>query len=184
MGRRGLLAIPMLTAALALALSACGSSAPGGNSGLGGSGTVGQNAASARSSDPTASPAPSGASSAEFCGMWQQFKTTMAVWKTIMDDVPAEGLSTPVSALLPTLQAIDGAFNRMDQVVPAAASTDMDDLTTYWGQVVTAFQSGGTVGQAEAYLKAHPPSNIAAIRTGVQQLVSYLSTTCHIGPGS
>lgn len=42
------------------------------------------------------------------------------------------------------------------------------------------FQHGTTVAQVEAYIKAHPPSNAAAINASTQQLSDYLTTTCHI----
>jgi hypothetical protein len=45
------------------------------------------------------------------------------------------------------MQAINGVFTRLDQVAPPAASADMDDLTTYWSQVVADFQPGDTVAQ-------------------------------------
>lgn len=101
-----------------------------------------------------------------------------------MADIPTQGPSTPASELLPTLQAIGGVFGRLVQVAPAAVSSDMAAVASYWNQVVADFQNGGTVGQAEAYIKAHPPAPAATINPAAQGLDNYLSTTCHINLSS
>jgi hypothetical protein len=163
------LAISLVAAALALLLSACGSSAPKGSS------------ASSSSPALSGSSPSSDASAAAFCGIWQEFRTTLAEMAPILDDVPTSGpSSTPASELLPTMQAINGVFTRLDQVAPPAVSTDMDALTSYWSQVVADFQPGDTVAQVEAFIKAHPPTNAATITASTQQLSAYLTTTCHI----
>jgi hypothetical protein len=123
----------------------------------------------------------SDASATAFCGIWQEFRTTLAEITPILDDVPTSGPSTtPASVLLPTMQAINGVFTRLDQVAPRAVSTDMDALTSYWSQVVADIQPGETVAQVEAYIKAHPPTNAATVTASTQQLSDYLTTTCHI----
>jgi hypothetical protein len=168
-GRRGLLATPLVAAALALVLSACGSSAPTGSSASSGSPAL---SGSSPSSD---------ASATAFCGTWQEFRTTLAEITPILDDVPTSGPSTtPASVLLPTMQAINRVFTRLDQEAPPAVSTDMNALTSYWSQVVADFQPGETVAQVEAYIKAHPPSNAATITASTQQLSDYLTSTCGI----
>jgi hypothetical protein len=174
-GRPGLPAISLVAAALALVLSACGSSAPSGGSASGS--THGASASPALSG----SSASSDASATAFCGIWQEFRTTLAEITPILDDVPTSGPSaTPASVLLPTMQAINGVFTRLDQVAPAAVSSDMDALTSYWSQVVADFQPKDTVAQVEAYIRAHPPTNAATITASTQQLSGYLTTTCHI----
>jgi hypothetical protein len=170
--RLGLLATPLLAAALAVALSACGTSAPG------------SSPARAASSAPSTATS-SDASSAAFCGLWQEFRTTLSAMEPILNDIPTSGPSTtPASELLPTMQAINGVFNRLDQVAPPAVSADMAALTSYWSQVVTDFQYGNTVAQVEAYIKAHPPTNAATINASMQQLSDYLTTTCGISVSS
>lgn len=116
-----------------------------------------------------------------FCGTWQEFRTTLNEMMPILDAIPAPSPSTaPASLLLPTLQAINSVFERLDQEAPAAVGADMAALTSYWSQIVADFQNGGTVAQAEAYIKAHPPPNAATVSASAQQLTDYLTTTCHI----
>jgi hypothetical protein len=103
---------------------------------------------------------------------------------TILGNDPDYSTSTSASVLLPTMQAIGGVFGRLDQVAPATVSAAMATLTSYWNQVVADFQYGNTIGQVEAYIKAHPPAQAATIGPAVQQLTSYLTTTCHINIGS
>jgi len=104
--------------------------------------------------------------------------------KTILDYVPADGMSTPASEAKPAMQAIGEVLDSLQQVAPAAVSADMATLTSYWNQVVADFQYGTTVGQVMAYIQAHPPAPAATINAAVQNLSSYLSTTCHINIGS
>jgi hypothetical protein len=172
-GRLGLLATPIVVATLSLALSACGSSAPSGSPATSGSPAASNTSAS------------SDASVTQFCGTWQQFKTTMAEMMPILDNIPAPGPSTaPASLLLPTLQGINTVLEHLNQEAPPAVSADMAAVTSYWGQVVADFQNGGTVSEAEAYLKAHPPANAATANADAQQLTDYLTTTCHISVSS
>jgi hypothetical protein len=103
---------------------------------------------------------------------------------TILGNDPAYSTSTSASVLLPTMQAIGGIFGRLDQVAPATISAAMATLTSYWNQVVADFQYGSTIGQVEAYIKAHPPADEAEAAAAVQQLTSYLTTTCHINISS
>lgn len=93
-------------------------------------------------------------------------------------------LSTPASTLLPTMQAINSIFGRLEQVAPAAVSADMAALTSFWNQVVADFRYGNTLGQVKAYIHAHPPAQAAAAGAAVQHLRDYLSTTCHINMSS
>jgi hypothetical protein len=103
----------------------------------------------------------------------------------ILGNGPAYNPSTTsASMLLPTMQAIGGIFARLDQVAPAAVSADMAALTSYWSQVVADFKYGTTVAQVEAYIKAHPPAEAASVNAQMQQLLGYLTTTCHINVSS
>jgi hypothetical protein len=117
--------------------------------------------------------------------MWQQYRTTMAEMMPILDNIPAPDASTaPASLLLPTLQGINSALEQLNQSAPPAVSADMAAVTSYWSQIVADFQNGGTVAQAEAYMKAHPPANAATASADAQQLTDYLSATCHINLSS
>ena len=89
-------------------------------------------------------------------------------------------MSTSTSVILPTMQAINGVFGRLDQVAPAAVSADMGTLASFWNEVVADFQHGNTIDQVKAYLHAHPPAQTATVGPAVHHLLHYLSTTCHI----
>jgi hypothetical protein len=173
--RRPLLATSLVAAATAAVLSACGSLAPTSGSAANG-GLTSSGSPALSGSSPS-----SDASATAFCGIWREFRTTLAEITPILDAIPTSGPSTtPASELLPTMQAINGVFTRLDQVAPPTVSADMDALTTYWSQVVADFQPGNTVAQVEAYIKAHPPANAATITASTQQLSAYLATTCHV----
>jgi hypothetical protein len=93
-------------------------------------------------------------------------------------------MSSPASALLPTMQTLNGVFARANQVAPAAVSADMATFASWWSQVVADFKYGTTVGQVEAYIKAHPPAPAGTIDPAVHGLTGYLATTCHINTSS
>jgi hypothetical protein len=93
-------------------------------------------------------------------------------------------MSSPASVLLPTMQTLNGVFARASQVAPAAVSADMATFASWWNQVVADFKYGTTVGQVQAYIKAHPPVPTATIDAAVHGVTSYLSTTCHINTSS
>lgn len=93
-------------------------------------------------------------------------------------------MSSPASVLLPTMQTLNGVFARASQVAPAAVSADMTTFASWWNQVVTDFKYGTTVGQVQAYIKAHPPLPAATIDAAVHGVTGYLSTTCHINTSS
>jgi hypothetical protein len=177
-GRLALLATPLVAAALALALSACGALASTSSS------APSSSSAPTGSSAPSGTSAPSDASAVEFCRIWQEAHTTLSQMKTILDYVPADGMSTPASEVQPTMQAIGEVFNSLDQVAPASISGSMATLTSYWNQVVADFQYGTTVGQVEAYIQAHPPAPAATINAAVQNVSDFLIGTCHINIGS
>jgi hypothetical protein len=103
----------------------------------------------------------------------------------VMSNVPAlHGMSTSASVLLPTMQAINRVFGRLDQVAPPAVSADMATLAGFWNQVVADFKYGHTVGQIRAYLKAHPPAQATTVTPAVDHITDYLTTTCHINMSS
>jgi hypothetical protein len=101
-----------------------------------------------------------------------------------MSDIPTHGLSTSAAVILPTMQAINNVFGRLNQVAPPAVSAAMAALKSYWSQVVADFRYGTTVGQVKAYIKAHPPANTSAVKASLPQLLTYLTTTCHINVSS
>jgi hypothetical protein len=186
-GRLGLLATPLMTAALALALSACGSqtpsSAPTSSAPASTPASAGTSAATG-SSAPAATSESAGGSAAAFCQIWEEMRTTLSEMNTIFSDIPTSGMSTPASVLLPTMQGINGVFKRLVPVAPAAISADMTTLASFWSQVVADFQYGTTVGQVKAYIHAHPPATAATIGPAVQAIRDYLTTTCHINLSS
>jgi hypothetical protein len=174
----------LIIAALALALSACGSSA---SSGTSASSAPASTASPASSGSPalSGSTTSSDASATEFCETWQEFRTTLKEMSIILSYGPkANPSTTSASVLLPTMQAIGSAFGQLGKVAPPAVSADMAALTTYWSQVVADFQYGKTVTQVEAYIKAHPPTNAATINGNMAQLNNYLTSTCHINLSS
>jgi hypothetical protein len=93
-------------------------------------------------------------------------------------------MSTSASVLLPVMRAINVVFERLDQVAPAAVSSDMATLSSFWNQIVTDFNYGTTLGEVKAYIKAHPPAQSSAAAAAVHGLDNYLSTTCHIDMSS
>ena len=93
-------------------------------------------------------------------------------------------MSTSASVLLPVMRAINDIFERLDQVAPAAVSSDMDTLSGFWNQIVTDFSYGSTLGEVKAYIKAHPPAQSSTVVTAVHGLDNYLATTCHIDVSS
>jgi hypothetical protein len=108
----------------------------------------------------------------------------MSEMNTILGPVNLNPSTTSASVLLPTMQAINGVFGRLDKVAPGAVSADMANLSSFWNQVVADFNDGSTLAQVRAYIKAHPPSNASTVTGSVQQLKAYLSTTCHINMSS
>ena len=93
-------------------------------------------------------------------------------------------MSTSASVLLPVMRAINDIFERLEQVAPAAVSSDMDTLSGFWSQIVTDFNYGTTLGQVKAYIKAHPPAQSSTVTAAVHGLDNYLATTCHIDVSS
>jgi len=173
-----MLVTPLITAALALALSACGSPASSGT-------PTSSTPTSSASTNVSGSTTSSDASATAFCGAWQNFRTTLKEMSIILSYGPkANPSTTSASVLLPTMQAIGSAFGQLDKVAPAAVSADMAALIIYWNQVVADFQYGRTVTQVKAYIKAHPPTNAGTINGNMQQLTTYLTTTCHINLSS
>jgi hypothetical protein len=115
--------------------------------------------------------------------IWQETRTTLSEMNAVVGP-GTYSMSTSASALLPVMRAINDIFARLDQVAPAAVSSDMTTLAGFWSQIVTDFSDGTTLGEVKAYIKAHPPAQSSTIGPAVQNLDSYLSTTCHIDVGS
>jgi hypothetical protein len=115
--------------------------------------------------------------------IWQETRTTLSDMNAIVGP-GTYSMSTSASVLLPVMRAINDIFQRLDQVAPAAVSSDMTTLSQFWNQIVTDFSDGTTLGQVKAYIKAHPPAQSSAVDSAVQGLDNYLSTTCHIDMSS
>jgi len=79
-------------------------------------------------SAPNNTSAVSGSSTTAFCGIWRETRATLSQMNAILGNGTFH-MSTPASALLPTMQAINGIFGRLDQVAPAAVSADMSTLS-------------------------------------------------------
>ena len=94
-------------------------------------------------------------STTALCGIWRETRATLSLMNTVLGGGHIYSMSTPASVILPTMQAINGIFGRLDQVAPAAVSADMGTLTSFWNQVVADFRHGTTVGQVKGvYLGA------------------------------
>lgn len=176
--RLALLVTPVVAASLTLALSACGSSAPGTRS------APATNPVPATNTAPADTSVPSGADVTQFCTTWtvigSVFSQTFAVWGSD----PSYDMSTPTVFLLPTMKNLSTDLRLLDQVEPAAVSNDMATLTGFWNAVLADFQYGTTVGDVRAYVQAHPPVQATAVGPAVQDLSNYVRTTCNVAIGS
>ncbi len=115
--------------------------------------------------------------------IWQETRTTLSDMNAIVGP-DTYSMSTSASVLLPVMRAINEIFERLEQVAPAAVSSDMTTLSGFWNQIVTDFSDGATLGQVKAYIKAHPPAQSSSVTAAVHGLDNYLSTTCHIDVSS
>jgi hypothetical protein len=187
-GRLGSLAAPLVIAALALTVSACGGAAP--NKGAAASSN---SAAPASSAAPGTSPAASdsGASSdsstASFCLTWRLTATYFNQDVTILASrTSSYDYSTGAVFLEPTINGINADLTTADQQTPAAVSADMATLSSYWSNINADFQAQidandqVTVGQVMAYMLANPPGQSAAIEAALQDLADYLAATCSV----
>jgi LysM repeat protein len=190
-GRLGLLAAPLVTAALAL--SACGGPARTGGSASSNSSapTVTAPATSgSASTNGSASGDSSGSSDASvtnFCLTWrltaQYFNQDVTILRS---SDPAYNYSTLAVFLQPTINGINADLTTADQQTPAVASADMATLSSYWSNINADFQAQTdanaqvTVGQVMAYMLANPPGQSATIEAALQDLSSYLAATCNV----
>lgn len=200
----GLLAAPLVLAAVALALSACGVSAPIGSSSPGHSSaasstsnpsttsTPGGGSASGNSSVPSSTPAPGGDSTqgdkAAFCETWRLEEPYFSQTFDILSGKdPNYDMSTTADLLEPELSGLSSAMQiAADQEAPAAQRADMATVASYYAAIYADFRAEisnnqeVTVGQVVAAIQAHPPAQAAAVRGAVNALSGYLAYACGV----
>jgi hypothetical protein len=115
--------------------------------------------------------------------IWQETRTTLGDMNAVIGP-DTYSMSTASSELLPVMRAINGIFERLDQVAPPAMSADMATLSSFWNQIVTDFNYGSTLGEVKAYIKAHPPAESSTVTPAVHGIDNYLATTCHLDMSS
>jgi hypothetical protein len=203
-GRLGLLAAPLLLAALTLALSACGSSAP--------SSAVSDTSAPANSSGPTSTSPPansaapgntssgsssalsgssdSGPNTAQFCWTWQETSPYFSKDFAVLGNDPNYDMSTPAVLFEIATVGISAGLRNASDWAPAAVSPDMNTVMNYWNASYADFRyessinQNVTVAQVKAYIQAHPPAQAAEVGPAVQAVSGFLAANCHVNLSS
>ena len=212
-GKLGLLATPLVAAALALALPACGRFAPGSSPASGSAPAPGGSSATASSPAPGNSPAPgsssvpgnnpaasgnsapsgdSGASPdlAQFCLTWQLTAPFFVPDFAVLGNDPSYDMSTPALLFRIAAAGIGGDLRTADKAAPAAVSADMNTLMNYWNAIYADFQyqtsvnENVTVAQVKADIQAHPPAQSATVGPAVQDLSGFLAANCSVNLSS
>jgi hypothetical protein len=193
-GRLGLLAAPLILAAMTLALSACGSSAPS------------SSAAPDTTSAPATSPAPASTSpgstsapggspdsspnTAQFCWTWQETAPYFSKDFAVLGNDPNYDMSTPAVLFTTASVGIGAGLQNASDSAPAAVSPDMDTVMNYWNASYADFRyessinQNVTVAQVKAYIQAHPPAQAAEVGPAVQAVSGFLAANCHVNLGS
>jgi hypothetical protein len=182
-GRLGLLAAPLVLAALTLALSACGSSAPSGS------------AAPSGSSAPSSSSAPSGSSApspntAQFCWTWRETAPYFSKDFAVLGNDPNYDMSTPAVLFKIATVGIGAGLRNASEWAPAAVSPDMNTVMNYWNasyadfRYETSINQNVTVAQVKAYIHAHPPAQAAEVGPAMQAVSGFLAANCHVNLSS
>lgn len=205
-GRLGLLAAPLVLAALPLALSACVSPAPGGGSGPGKTSAPASSPAPGSTSAPASSPAPGNSSAgsspaasgnsapspniAQFCLTWQLTAPYFSKDFAVLGNDPGYDMSTPAVFWKIASVAIGADLRTAYQAAPAAVSADMNTLMNYWNAIYadlkyeTSINLNVTVAQVKAYIQAHPPAQTAEVGAAVQDLSGFLAANCTVNISS
>jgi hypothetical protein len=193
-GRLGLLAAPLVLAALALVLSACGSAASGGSAAPGGSSGPASSAAPGNTSSGS-SAAPSGSSgsspnTAQFCWTWQETAPYFSKDFAVLGNDPNYDMSTPAVLFKIATVGISAGLRNASEWAPAAVSPDMNTVMNYWNasyadfRYETSINQNVTVAQVKAYIRAHPPAQAAEVGSAVQAVSGFLAANCHVNLSS
>jgi hypothetical protein len=192
--RLGLLAAPLVLAALTLALSACGSSAPSSSAGSDTTSapaisSAPTNTSSGSSSAPDAS-SDSSPNTAQFCWTWQETAPYFSQDFAVLGNDPNYDMSTPAVLFRIATVGISAGLRNASEWAPAAVSTDMNTLMNYWNtsyadfRYETSINQNVTVAQVKAYIQAHPPAQAAEVGPALQAVSGFLAANCHVNLGS
>ena len=199
-GRPGLLAAPLALAALAMALSACGSSAlsgsaasnttsppantsPAGNSAAPGNTSLGSSSAPSGSSGPSPN-------TAQFCWTWQETAPYFSKDFAVLGNDPNYDMSTPAVLFDIATVGISAGLRNASEWAPAAVSPDMKTVLNYWIASYADFRHEAsinqnvTVAQVKAYIHAHPPAQAAEVGPAVQAVSGFLAANCRVNLSS
>jgi hypothetical protein len=187
-----LLAAPVALAAMALMLSACSISAPGGSSASGHNSVPSSTPAARNDSAPSSTSAPSNSSDqgdpAAFCETWRLVRPYFSqTFDILTGKHPHYDMSTQADLLQPEMSGLSSAMQTAaDQEVSAAQSADMATVASYNAAIYGDFRAeisknqDATVGQVLAAIQAHPPAQAAAVGPAVNDLSGYLATACGV----
>ena len=192
-GRLGLLAAPLVLAALAL--SACGSSAPGGSAASGTTSAPGGSSASGGSSAPSGSSAPGGSSdsspdTAQFCWTWQETAPYFSRDFAVLGNDTNYAMSAPAVLFKIATVGISAGLRNASEWAPAAVSLDMNTVMNYWNasyanfRYETTINQNVTVAQVKAYIHAHPPAQAAEVGPALEAVSGFLAANCHVNLSS
>jgi hypothetical protein len=205
-GQPGLLATSLVLAALALALSACGSSAPSGssasrttsgptNSSAPGSTSARANSPAPGSTSAGSSSAPSGGpgaspNTAQFCLTWRLTVPYFGEDFAVLGNDPSYDMSTPAVLFETASAGISADLRTASEWAPAAVSGDLATVMNYWNAIYAEFRyqtsmnQDITVAQVKAHIRAHPPAQAAEVGPAVQDLSGFLAANCHVNLSS
>jgi hypothetical protein len=198
-GRLGLLAAPLALAALAVALSACGSSAPSGSAASGTTSAPSNTSPPANSaatgSTSSGSSAPSGSSgsspsTAQFCWTWQETAPYFSKDFAVLGSDPNYDMSTPAVLFEIASVGISAGLRNATGWAPAAVSPGMNTVMNYWNasyadfRYETTINKNVTVAQVKAYIQAHPPAQAAEVGPAMQAVAGFLAANCHVNLSS
>jgi hypothetical protein len=197
-GRLGLLAAPLVLTALAL--SACGSAAPGGSAASGTTSAPTNGSAPATSATPgntsaDSSSAPSGGTgsspnTAQFCWTWQETAPYFGKDFAVLGNDPSYDMSTPAVLFTIATVGISAGLRNASEWAPATVSPDMNTVTNYWNasyadfRYETSINQNVTVAQVKAYIQAHPPAQAAEVGPALQAVSGFLAANCHVNLSS
>jgi hypothetical protein len=205
-GRLGLLAAPLVLAALTLALSACGSSAPSSGAASDTTPAPANSSALTSTSPPPSGAAPgsttSGSSSAppgssdsspntaQFCWTWQETTPYFSKDFAILGNDPNYDMSTPAVLFEIATVGISAGLRNATEWAPVAVSPDMSTVMNYWNtsyadfRYETSINQNVTVAQVKAYIHAHPPAQAAEVGPAMQAVSGFLAANCHVNLSS
>ncbi len=196
-GRLGLSAAPL--ALVALALSACGSSAPASSSASGNTPTATStlaptNSPAASSTPASSSSTPSGSGSSpdlgQFCLTWQLTAPYFSKDFAVLGNDPGYDMSNPAIYFRIAAVGIGADLRTAGEWAPTAVGADMNTLTSYWNAIYAdvkyeiSVDPDITMTEVKAYIQAHPPAEAAEVGSAVQDLAGFLAADCNVSLGS